>query len=86
MYRIRGTVKLTGVVKKFAIVSGDDAVEYFLIPSLMKQPHIYTCLRPGSVVEFEPKPTPAGWRATDVTVLSITTKDTESHGTESLVR
>ena len=82
MYRIRGTVKLTAVIKTFTIVLGDDGVEYFTIPSLFRQPRTYPCLKQGSVLEFEPKATPNGWRATDVTVLSLTTKDTDAHGEE----
>ena len=86
MYRIRGTIKLVSAGKKFLIVTGDDEVEYFTIPSLFRNYHIYARLHPGSVIEFEPKATAQGWRATDVTVLSITTKGAESHGEESLIR
>jgi cold shock CspA family protein len=82
MYRIRGTVKLTGVIKVFSIVTGDDGVEYFTIPSLFRHPRTYPCLKQGSVVEFEPKATEHGWRASDVTVLSLTTKDADTHGEE----
>jgi len=82
MYRIRGTVKLTSTVKKFAIVTGDDGREYFSIPSLFRFAQAYSCIRPGSSVEFDPTPTPSGWRATDVTVLSLTAKDAVPHGEE----
>ena len=82
MYRIRGTVKLTGVIKIFSIVLGDDGVEYFTIPSLFRHPRTYPCLKLGAVVEFEPTATPHGWRAADVTVLSLTAKDTDAHGEE----
>jgi hypothetical protein len=83
MYRIRGTVKLTGAVKKFAIVIGDDGREYFSIPSLFRFAQAYSCIRAGSSVEFDPTPTPQGWRAMDVTVLSLTAKDAATNGEES---
>ena len=82
MYRIRGTVKLVGVIKIFTIVLGDDGVEYFTIPSLFRVPRTYPCLQPGAILEFEPKATAHGWRAADVTVLSLTAKDTDAHGEE----
>lgn len=82
MYRIRGTVKLTGAVKKFSIIIGDDGRDYFTIPSLFRFAQAYACLRPGSAVEFDPTPTEQGWRATDVTVLSLTAKDAHAHGEE----
>jgi hypothetical protein len=82
MYRIRGTVKLTGVIKKFTIIIGDDGVEYFAIPSLFRHPHTYPCLKEGAVIEFEPKATVHGWRVFDATVLSLTAKDSDAHGEE----
>ena len=81
MYRIQGAVKQISFARGpglsiYGIVTGDNGLDYFFIPSMMNPPkQSYYSLKIGSILEFDPLPTPTGLRADHVTVLYLSSAD-----------
>lgn len=66
----------------FGIIVGDDERHYMFLPSYMRLPQLMPQITLGSTVTFDPKDTPRGMRARNITVLAIAVEmvDAEAAG------
>lgn len=55
----------------FGIIVGDDERHYMFLPSYMRLPQLMPQLTIGSTVTFDPKDTPRGMRARNITVTHV---------------
>ena len=55
----------------FGIIVGSDERHYMFLPSYMRLPQLMPQLTLGSTVTFDPKETPRGLRARNITVTHV---------------
>ena len=84
MYRLQGTIKKVETTPKiFGVIDGDDGLQYFFMPSLMRGKSEFFRCRVGLRVEFYSLLTPQGLRGSDITVLWLSLDDRSAHDGES---
>ena len=67
---INGTIVMVKHDKGYGFINGEDGREYFFHKDDMSDKSVYFAhIEVGSRVEFEPKPTPKGFRAANVDVV-----------------
>lgn len=67
----------------FGIIVGDDERHYMFLPSYMRLPQLMPQLTLGSTVSFDPRDTPRGMRARNITVLAIATEMPDGSATRN---